>query len=174
MISYTRGNIIDDALCGKIDVIAHSVNCLNTYLGLSCKLVEKFPSIAEVDQMHPAQDISKLGTATTVPIERTDGTYFSVFSLCTQYGYRKADPRAFLLREGHDIIIDQDVPHIDYWSFERSLLDMLTVLQQQTFHKEKRCFNIGLPFIGKGDGHALKLSRIIDRTIGFMDVSIYM
>jgi hypothetical protein len=121
------------------------------------------------DKKTPFGDVFKVGSVSSCSVDNLD-----LFNLYVKYGERATDPRASLLREGHENTVDPNIPHLDYWALENSLLDMLELLQLRCM-QEKRCYRIGMPMIGHDSGGLpLKITRIIDRTIGFMDVTIYI
>ena len=111
MIKEVYGNIIDMAINGKLDVIAHGCNCFNMQgAGLAAQMSDRLGTHLmkkEQDRFHG--DINKLGTidygfvhqlknGLYIPTQNIDSGEFAVVNAYTQYqGGRNGDYSAVRL-----------------------------------------------------------------------------
>lgn len=89
MIRYVTGDLIEAALRGDVDVIAHQCNCFNNMgRGIAPQIARKFPAAKAADDKTISGDRGKLGKVsigTTIYGERS----ILVFNLYGQYGHWK-------------------------------------------------------------------------------------
>jgi O-acetyl-ADP-ribose deacetylase (regulator of RNase III) len=81
-----EGNLIDLALEGKFDVIAHGCNCFGAMgAGIAKSIKEIFPEAYAADSTSKRGDYSKLGGLTHASCETREGRSVIVANLYTQY-----------------------------------------------------------------------------------------
>ncbi|MEZ5817988.1 MAG: macro domain-containing protein [Hyphomicrobiaceae bacterium] len=79
------GDLIQLAMAGRFDVIAHGCNCFHTMGGgLAAQIRRHFPEAAEADLATPHGALEKLGTCSFAEIERAPVT-FTVVNAYTQF-----------------------------------------------------------------------------------------
>lgn len=137
MIYYKKGNILDEAMTGRYEVILHGCNCFCSMTdGLAQYIAQKFPEALQVDKTTKPGDETKLGTYTSTPIIR-DKVSFILVNCYTQYRFA-----------GMDL---EEVQCFDYNAFEKVLYKI-----KNDFHGKK----IAMPLIGTG--HAMgDLNKVI-------------
>ena len=91
-VELIRGDLLQLALDGRFDVIAHGCNCMcQMGKGIAQSIKNKFPEAYEADKQTTRGDRGKLGTFTTAAIERGDAK-FVVVNAYTQFDYRPPGP----------------------------------------------------------------------------------
>lgn len=127
-MNIVKGDLLDMASNGTFDVIVHGCNCFNTMGGgIARQIREQYPQAYQVDCQTVSGDIMKLGTFTSVMIDREDVDYpFLIVNAYTQYDFNRADSYS-------------DV--FEYASFEVILRKLAHVYPDKLF---------GFPMIGMG------------------------
>jgi O-acetyl-ADP-ribose deacetylase (regulator of RNase III) len=139
-----NGDLVQMALDGEFDVIAHGCNCFNTMCsGIAKQIADKIPGAEEVDAKTPKGSENKLGFMTIY----SPPTGTSVCNLYTQYNYTK------------------DQVDVDYDALRNALRRL-----GLSFNGQK----IGLPKIGAGraGGDWEKIKQIINEELTGQDVTI--
>jgi O-acetyl-ADP-ribose deacetylase (regulator of RNase III) len=94
MLKYKVGDLIQAAVDGEVNVIAHCANCFNTMKsGIAPQIVKMFPEAGEVDQETVKGDITKFGSATAAYDEFHN---VLVVNLYGQYNYGRAKGRVYV------------------------------------------------------------------------------
>ena len=140
-----EGDLIEMALEGKFDCIAHGCNCFNTMgRGIALLIKKHFPEAWQADQATKKGDISKLGIFTFAYSKRYDLFVINVYS---QYKYWGTKVK------------------VDYKAIESSM---------RLINKYFRGRTIGLPMLGAGlaGGDWAIISKIIEKELANMDVTI--
>lgn len=136
----TKGDIIQLALDGEIDVLIHGCNCFCTMgKGLALSIRSEFPEAYSADRRTRYGDESKLGSFSAAEVVR-DGRVFSVVNAYTQYDWRGTGVKA------------------DYTAIEKAFTEI------RARYAGKR---IAYPMIGAGlaGGDWNTISGIIDRVL---------
>jgi len=139
-----EGDLLQLAIDGEFDVIVHGANCQCTMgAGIAKSIRIMFPEAYEVDLMTPKGDRSKLGTISSVEVER-NGVRFQVVNAYTQFDYR-----------GHGV-------RVDYDAVQRAMEEVARVFSGK---------RIGYPLIGAGlaGGDWERISAIIDAALSGQD-----
>lgn len=155
MLKYKVGDLIDAALVGKVNVIAHQANCFcRMKSGIAKRIAEIFPDAVVADMQTVQGDRDKLGRWTLGIGKNCFGHAIWIFNLYGQYNY------------GYDTN-----QYTDYAHLERALRRMAERLYLQ---RDK--VKIGLPKIGAGlgGGDWEIISRIIETELKAFDVTIYV
>lgn len=158
LIKFIKGDLIDLALAGEFDLIAHGANVFHTMgAGIAKQIREKIPEAYKADLETINGDENKVGTyscaikRTTKKIPNRDSRfeykYVLVVNAYTQYNYSN----------------NGDV--FSYEGFQKILKEISI---KYPYYK------IGLPLIGCGlaGGDKERILKIIEDTIGYMDVTI--
>ena len=158
MIKYIKGDLIDLALAGEFDLIAHGANVFHTMgAGIAKQIRERIPEAYLADLETIEGDENKVGTysyaikKTTKKVLNQDSRfeykYVMVVNAYTQYTYSRSG----------------DV--FSYDGFEKILKD---IAKTYPYYKN------GLPLIGCGlaGGNKERILKIIEDTIGHMDITI--
>lgn len=108
MLKYKVGDLIQAAVDGEVNVIAHCANCFNTMKsGIAPQIVKMFPEAGEVDQSTVKGDRSKLGHASAAYDEDHN---VLVVNLYGQYYYGREEGRVYIeydmLRKSFGIMRD--------------------------------------------------------------------
>lgn len=155
MIKVSKGDLIQNAINGKYDAIAHGCNCFCTMgAGIAASVKKQFPNAYNVDKATDFGSINKLGTL-TFSNEIYD-VPFTVFNLYTQFdfGFR-----------------NKNLPPIDYEALALTLRKMAYIL---TDEKSSVIKSIGLPLIGYGlaGGDLTTIIKIFCQELTNFDVEI--
>jgi O-acetyl-ADP-ribose deacetylase (regulator of RNase III) len=104
-MNIVRGDLIQLAIDGRFDVIAHGCNCQCTMgAGIAASIKKRFPEAFDADLATAKGDRNKLGTISYAAIER-ESARFTVVNAYTQFHWRgpgvKLDYQAltFVMRE---------------------------------------------------------------------------
>jgi O-acetyl-ADP-ribose deacetylase (regulator of RNase III) len=128
-----KGDLIQMAEDGELDVIVHGANCFDTMnSGIAGQLARKYPQVAAVDRATKRGDRTKLGGSTFVEIARPDGTEFVVYNAYTQYRFGG----------GEDLF--------EYEAFDLFLEDLLSRVKELALIGGDNPLRIGFPWIGAG------------------------
>ena len=139
-VDYAQGDLLKMAENGKFDIIVQGCNCFNTMGGGLAKTIrEKFPNVAEVDNLTEKGDYNKLGNYTLAWSNVYTG--FIIVNAYTQYN----------MSTGKDVF--------EYTAFSLIL---------QKLAKQFRGENYGFPLIGMGLAHG-KPAIIIEMICEFAD-----
>lgn len=123
MLQHKKGNLLDLAEAGEFDVVVQGCNCFNTMGGgIAREIRDRYPQVAEVDDMTMRGDYKKLGTWTCDTAGK-DNYEFLIINAYTQFN----------MSRGTDVF--------EYTAFELILQKLLFV------YGKKR---IGFPYIGMG------------------------
>jgi O-acetyl-ADP-ribose deacetylase (regulator of RNase III) len=96
-LKEVRGDLIQLALGGKFEVIAHGCNCQCAMgAGIAKAIRETFPEAWEIDQATTPGDRSKLGTCTFAKVDR-EGRSIIVVNAYTQFS-----------ASGEGVLVDYD------------------------------------------------------------------
>lgn len=147
------GNLIDMALEGHFDVIAHGANCFCTMgAGIAKEIKERIPDAWFADQQTSKGSIMKLGCYTFADLEVNNRGWVRIINAYTQYKYGK----------NHKDGIEQPV---DY--------EAITLVMRKINHDYKGKL-IGLPKIGAGlaGGDWNRIKKIIETELTDVDVTI--
>jgi O-acetyl-ADP-ribose deacetylase (regulator of RNase III) len=91
-VQVVHGDLLRLALDGRFEVIVHGCNCMcQMGKGIAKSIKKQFPEAYEADRRTTPGDRGKLGTITTVEIERGDAK-FVVVNAYTQFDYRPPGP----------------------------------------------------------------------------------
>lgn len=158
MIKYIKGDLIDLALAGEFDLIMHGCNIWCTMgAGIAKQIRERIPEAYLADLETTEGDENKVGTysyaikKTTKKVLNQDSRfeykYVMVVNAYTQYTYSRSG-----------VVFSYD-------GFEKILKDIAISYPY---------YKIGLPLIGCGlaGGNKERILKIIEDTIGHMDVTI--
>lgn len=150
-MKYRVGNLIDLAIAGEFDAIAHGCNIFNTFgSGIAAEIRERMPQVAEADARTIQGDNRKLGQAFGVlQMREADGSLFAVVNIYTQ---------GSMGRRG---------VHVDYEALERGMYHLFMGSQMTD-----ATMRIGIPKIGAGlgGGDWERIEAIID-SIPFEDIT---
>jgi len=152
-MKHITGNLIDLALEGHFDIIAHGANCFCTMgAGIAKEIKEKIPDAFYADQRTKRGSIMKLGCYTFADLEIMNKGWLRIINAYTQYRYGR----------NHE---DGDQTPIDY--------DAVTLVMRKINHDHKGK-SIGLPLIGAGlaGGNWSVIESIIEKELKNMDVTI--
>ena len=87
------GDLLELALQGEFDVIAHGCNCFHTMgAGIARQIAMRFPEAYEADKQTSHGDHEKLGTISTAEIDRDDAR-FVIVNAYTQFNFRGRGPK---------------------------------------------------------------------------------
>lgn len=146
---YLKGNIIDMALAGEFDLIAHGANCFCTMgAGLAKEIKRRLPEAYEADLKTSGGDPNKLGTASLASVRR-GSVQFQVANLYTQYHWGSPRP-------------PRDTREIRLQAIESSLRHLSVIVSAET--------RLALPKIGAGLAHGrwdeieAVIGRVLPRT----------
>ena len=143
-----KGNLIELALKGNFQIIAHGANCFcRMKSGIAKQISEKIPDAVRADNETKPGDITKLGNFTIGSIIVGDKINGIILNLYTQYMY------------------GTDSRKVDYEALTLCLRKVNKIYANST---------IGLPMIGAGlaGGDWNLISKIIRRELFNMDVTI--
>lgn len=93
MLKYKVGDLLDAALSGDVNVIAHGCNCYNTMgSGIAPQIKRFFPAAYQVDLATKKGDKGKLGTFTYAQMWAgecgSDSNHcIGIYNLYTQFGF---------------------------------------------------------------------------------------
>lgn len=147
IVSNVKGNLINLALSGKYQAIAHGCNCYNTMgAGIAPQIAQAWVGAYEADQATVSGSVDKLGKYTMYHDTELD---VIVFNLYTQYSFG-SKPNT------HDV----DYPAI-YHSF-KLLNSLLPSINRNKENVDKR--KVGIPLIGAGlaGGHWQAIQTLIN------------
>lgn len=174
-VKVVSGDLVEMALDGQFDCIAHGCNCFNNWgAGIAKQLKEAFPNAhAEDVEKTRRGDEFKLGQMTFAKEKcRREGRNVHVFNLYTQYGYGRHGVKSYTIKHpGSDADMSQ-IPHAlradiasSMYQMARFILTRFNVPLQTT---------IGIPKIGCGFGGAdwSGVLRIIEEEIGSFNVTV--
>ncbi len=83
-----KGDLIQLALDGQFDVIVHGCNCFHTMgAGIAKSIASRFPVALEADKTTAYGEQAKLGTISTVSIERASAS-FVIVNAYTQFNWK--------------------------------------------------------------------------------------
>lgn len=83
-----EGDLIEMALQGRFDVIVHGCNCFHTMgAGIALTIANQFPEALEVDKTTIYGHDSKLGTISSVQVERGNAK-FVIVNAYTQFQWK--------------------------------------------------------------------------------------
>lgn len=151
MLKYKKGDLIQAAKSGEVNVIAHQCNCFNNMgAGIAPQIKKAFPEAWLADNATEKGDKEKLGR-----LSYAKSGDVLVFNLYGQYGWWKQK---------------DDSLNTDYNMLRKSLEQMSRML----FAKRNEV-KIGLPRIGcgLGGGNWEIVSQIIEEEFSDFDVTIY-
>lgn len=152
-----NGDLIELALKGEFDIIAHGCNCWNTMgSGIAKTIREKIPEAYKADNLTMDGNYNKLGGYTVASHIRKDDTTLIVYNLYTQYNYGKPSP-------GCDIPLDYE-----------ALILALRKMKISILNNNNEILKIGLPKIGAGlaGGDWNKIKSIIEKELEGLDITI--
>lgn len=154
MLKYKVGDLIQAAVDGEVNVIAHCANCFNTMKsGIAPQIVNMFPEAGEVDQETVKGDINKLGSATAAYDEFHK---VLVVNLYGQYNYGRGKGRVY----------------VEYDMLRKSF----GVMRDYMYKVDNR--KIGLPKLGSklsgGDWDTIEQIIKDELTVYNYDVTIYV
>ncbi len=87
-----KGDIIQLALAGKLDVLVHACNCWNNMgRGLALQIADRFPAAKQADLATVKGDCRKLGSYTFSIEDNEIGGKFIIVNAYTQYNYGPRD-----------------------------------------------------------------------------------
>ena len=135
-----QGDLIQLALAGQFDLIAHGANCFNTMAaGIAKQIRVAFPEANEADLKTIRGDRVKLGTYSVATVLLPSGKALSILNCYTQYKYWGPGPK------------------INYAALER----VFSAINRQFQGK-----HLGIPYIGAGlaGGKWHLIEQIILRT----------
>jgi len=88
MLTYVRGDLVDAALSGKIDIMVHGCNCFCTMgNGIARDVHQKIPDAFKADKTTSPGDRTKLGKYTLAKITALNGKQVSIINGYTQFTY---------------------------------------------------------------------------------------
>jgi len=143
-----EGDLIQMALNGDFDIIAHGCNCFCTMnSGIAKTIKETFESAYFADQKTKRGNYNKLGNITLGNYELTNNKFLTILNCYTQYNY------------------GTDEVHLNYIALAMCLNKI------NFFYKGKK---IGLPVIGcgLGGGDWNIVKEIIKKELTDLDVTI--
>lgn len=146
-LKETRGDLIEMALAGEFDLIAHGCNCMCAMgAGIAKTIRKTFPSAYEADLKTPKADRSKLGTCSYASVLTEYGELI-VVNAYTQYDWRGSGVKA------------------DYEAIRKCMA------WAKNHYSGKK---IGLPLIGAGlaGGNWEVIQRIIVKELHDEDVTV--
>ncbi|AHK11480.1 macro domain protein [Shewanella sp. phage 1/40] len=155
MLKYKVGDLIQAAVDGEVNVIAHCANCFNTMKsGIAPQIVKMFPEAGEVDKNTVKGDRRKLGNASAAYDEFHNVLVVNLYGQY-YYGYTKGKT------------------YVDYEALRDSFGVMRNFMSQAI-----RSPRIGLPKLGSGlaQGDWSIIEQIIkdELTAYNYDVTIYV
>ena len=155
MLKYKVSNLIQAAIDGEVNVIAHCANCFNTMKsGIAPQIVAMFPEAGEVDKETIKGDRRKLGSATAAYDEFHK---VLVVNLYGQYYYGREKGKVY----------------VDYDALRKSFGVMRNFMSQAIRYPK-----IGLPKLAAGlsGGNWSIIEQIIkdELTAYSYDVTIYV
>ncbi len=139
-----QGDLIKLALAGEFDLIIHGCNCqCQMAAGIAKAIKQTFPEAYEIDCQTEKGSREKLGTFSSVSLER-EGQKITIVNAYTQFHWR-----------GRGVKVDYD-----------AIRSVMKLVQEQ--FPEKR---IGYPLIGAGlaGGDWLIISAIIEEELAGLD-----
>lgn len=123
MLKHTKGNLLDLAEAGELDIVVQGCNCFNTMGGgIAREIRQRFPSAAEIDAATIRGSYNKLGSWTH-SIVGDEGRRFTIINAYTQYN----------MSTGQDVF--------EYTAFE-------LILQKLAYYWPN--WRYGFPYIGMG------------------------
>lgn len=152
MLKYVKGDLIEAARIGHIDVIAHCCNCFCAMgSGIAPQIAKAFPDAKVVDDVTRKGDAGKLGKFT---LGLDWGV--SIYNLYGQYGFWKKEDGSI---------------NLNYYHLAKALEAMVIDLKE----KGDDDLTIGFPKIGCGlaGGDWEVVSQIIETVFDGFDVTIY-
>lgn len=147
-IRYVQGNLIELALDGRFDVIAHGCNCQHTMgAGVALHIANNFPEAVEVDLATPKGDTDKLGSISVAMSKTSKGGSIFIANCYTQEFYGRGKVQ------------------VDYEAIRRCMIDLRANFSG---------LRIGMPRIGAGlaGGDWKRISCIIHDILKDEDVSV--
>jgi O-acetyl-ADP-ribose deacetylase (regulator of RNase III) len=144
-VNQLQGNLVQMALQGAFDLIAHGCNCFHTMnAGLALQLATRFPAIRHTDRQTRYGDRGKLGTySSTSIVLDTSLKGLTILNCYTQYLYGRP-------KTGKDGLS----PHCDYAAIRQVMAQINSAFTGQ---------HLGIPRIGAGlaGGRWSLIERII-------------
>lgn len=174
-VKTVQGDLVEMALDGEFDCIAHGCNCFNNWgAGIAKQFKVAFPNAHRADVEDTKKgDEFKLGKCSVAKEAcRVSGRNVHVFNLYTQYGYGKHGIKSHSLRYPEYNGDGKDIPHAlnedirsCFYSMARFILTRFNRPLDTT---------IGLPKIGAGHGGGdwIAIRDIIEEELGIFDVTI--
>ena len=125
MLKHTKGNLLDLAEAGELDVVVQGCNCFNTMGGgIAREIRERYPHVAAVDGKTVRSDYNKLGNWTSENVILKNGTVtFDIINAYTQYN----------MSQGTDV-------------FEYNAFALILQKLEHAYGNKR----IGFPYIGMG------------------------
>lgn len=128
----TIGNLITLAEGGHFDVIVHGCNCFHAMGGgIAAEIARKYPVAEEVDRLTEHGSRDKLGNFSYAEVYKEGKSPFTIVNGYTQHRWSGS----------------KDV--FEYEAFE-TLLNRLVSFLYNTYEKQGRVIEVGLPKIGCG------------------------
>lgn len=88
MITYKKGDLVEAAKKGEVDVLAHCANCFNTMnSGIAKQIRQEFPEAYDADLASVRGSFAKLGGYTYALHPINDYKFLVIFNLYGQYVY---------------------------------------------------------------------------------------
>lgn len=144
-----RGDLIQAALLGEVDVLVHGANCLHTMgAGVARLIKERFPAAYQADLCTVRGDRSKLGTVSLAEVINLRGDTLTIVNAYTQFG------------------ITGPLPRVDYGAITKCF----TIIRERFGSKR-----IGIPMIGAGlgGGDWGQVVKAIELAGQFDDLTVY-
>lgn len=151
MIVYKKGNLFDFIYEGKYDIVLQGCNCFcKMDDGISLQFAQHFPEVLLADIHTIPKDKTKLGTFTSISVERFDKK-FEILNCYTQFAFG-----------GYDIEI---FDYFDYEAFE----EILKKLSQYD-----KSIRFGMPLIGSGHagGDVDRILSLIEKYLSQHNIEI--
>lgn len=151
VLKYKKGDLIEAAKSGDVNVIAHQCNCFNNMgSGIAPQIKKAFPEAWLADNATVKGDEDKFGR-----LSYAKSGDVMIFNLYGQFGWWRKD---------------DDKPNTSYTMLRKSLEQMSRML-----YSKRLDVKIGLPRIGcgLGGGSWEIVSQIIEEELVDFDVVIY-
>lgn len=149
-----KGNLIDLAEQGEIDILVHGCNCFcRMKSGIAKEITDRYPQVAELDAKTEVGLKDKLGTIGKIYIPAYKDLHdFYIVNAYTQYLYGR----------------DKSVRYVDYDAVQSCFRK---IADQVKFLGLEEQYTIGYPKIGCGlaNGDWKIVSKIIDKELDGLD-----
>jgi O-acetyl-ADP-ribose deacetylase (regulator of RNase III) len=166
VIQLITGDLIQLALQGQFDIIAHGCNCFHTMgAGIAKQIATKWPIVLQFDRtMTQRGDYDKMGTNIIVPVmmhsivTENKGFVLDIVNMYTQYRYDQPSP-------GCKIPFDE-------YAFIMCLRKLAVRAECKDLYPHVA--RVGLPLIGAGlaGGSEQRTIQLIQQELDFRDMHV--